>query len=104
MLDMSDGMPHPRRRWEMSVRNVEVDVADEVVAEPTPLWAARRTEKISIVMPCLNEEQGIARCIAWAKEGLARTGLPGEIIVADNGSVDRSVAIAEAAGAHVVRQ
>ena len=88
----------------MSVRNVEVDVAEEVVAEPTPLWTAKRAEQISIVMPCLNEEQGIARCIEWAKEGLARAGLPGEIIVADNGSVDRSVSIAEAAGARVVRQ
>ena len=45
-------------------------------------------------MPCLNEEEGIARCIAWAQEGLAATGLPGEIIVADNGSTDRSAEIA----------
>src|SRR4051794_20640693 len=41
---------------------------------------------ISIVMPCLNEEAGIARCIMWAREGLERSSHPGEIIVADNGS------------------
>ncbi len=72
-------------------------------AEPTPLDPVRG-EKISIVMPCLNEEKGIARCIEWAQEGLARTGLPGEIIVSDNGSTDRSAEIARAAGARVVHQ
>ena len=61
-------------------------------------------EKVSIVMPCLNEEKGIGRCIEWAQEGLTRTGLPGEIIVADNGSTDRSTELAEAAGARVVHQ
>lgn len=61
-------------------------------------------EKISIVMPCLNEEDGIARCIAWAHEGLERAGLPGEVIVSDNGSTDRSAEIAREAGARVVHQ
>lgn len=86
------------------MRKIEMDVEEQATAEPTPLWAAKRAEKISIVMPCLNEAEGIARCIAWAQEGLARTGLPGEVIVADNGSSDRSVEIAQAAGARVVHQ
>src|SRR5579875_2766456 len=88
----------------MSVRNVGLDLAQEAAVEPKPSWAAKGAEKISVVMPCLNEEVGIARCIAWAQEGLARTGLPGEIIVADNGSTDRSAEIASAAGARVVCQ
>lgn len=88
----------------MSVRNVEMDVAQQ--PGPKDQWRAtpNRAEKISIVMPCLNEEKGIAQCIAWAQEGLARTGLPGEIIVADNGSTDHSAEIARAAGALVVQQ
>lgn len=84
------------------MRNVMVDVSRDNEVEARPAWAAAGAEKISIVMPCLNEEQGIARCIAWAQEGLARAGLPGEIIVADNGSTDRSVEIARRAGAVVV--
>lgn len=90
--------------WEMSVRNVEMDVASRAAIEPKASRAAGRAEKISIVMPCLNEEVGIARCIEWAREGLERAGLPGEIIVSDNGSSDRSVEIARAAGARVVHQ
>ncbi|MDR3405652.1 MAG: glycosyltransferase family 2 protein [Chthoniobacter sp.] len=53
-------------------------------------------------MPCLNEAETLAVCIARAKSGLERTGVSGEIIIADNGSSDGSVKIAERAGARVV--
>ncbi len=53
-------------------------------------------------MPCLNEAETLARCIEKARAGLARTGARGEVLVADNGSTDGSVAIAEKAGARVV--
>lgn len=59
---------------------------------------------ISVVMPCLNEEASVAICVAKAWEGIARCGLRGEVIVADNGSSDDSVARAVAAGARVVHQ
>ncbi|MGI8825550.1 MAG: glycosyltransferase family 2 protein [Chloroflexota bacterium] len=59
---------------------------------------------ISVVMPCLNEEQTIAPCVTKALEGIKRTGLPGEVVVADNGSTDRSVQIATELGARVVHQ
>jgi len=60
-----------------------------------------RTE-LSIVMPCLNEAETVARCIEKAKLGLQRAGVPGEIIIADNGSTDGSQAIAKNLGARVV--
>ncbi|MGA9450478.1 MAG: glycosyltransferase family 2 protein [Verrucomicrobiia bacterium] len=53
-------------------------------------------------MPCLNEAETIARCIEKARLGLQRAGVPGEIVVADNGSTDGSQAIAEKLGARVV--
>jgi glycosyltransferase involved in cell wall biosynthesis len=53
-------------------------------------------------MPCLNEAETIARCIEKAKLGLQRSGVRGEILVADNGSTDGSQAIAEKLGARVV--
>jgi len=59
---------------------------------------------ISVVMPCLNEEQTIGACVAKALEGIRRTGLPGEVIVSDNGSSDRSVEIATELGARVIHQ
>src|SRR5438270_5062918 len=59
---------------------------------------------VSVVMPCLNEEQTIGACVSKALEGIRRTGLPGEVIVSDNGSTDRSVEIATELGAKVVHQ
>jgi glycosyltransferase involved in cell wall biosynthesis len=58
--------------------------------------------EISVVMPCLNEEETIAACVEKAREGIRRLGVTGEVVVADNGSTDRSVAIAESLGARVV--
>lgn len=57
---------------------------------------------VSAVMPCLNEENTVGLCIQKAQACFARLGVSGEVIIADNGSNDRSVEIAEACGAQVV--
>jgi glycosyltransferase involved in cell wall biosynthesis len=59
---------------------------------------------ISVVMPCLNEEESVGICVTKALEGIRRSGLRGEVVVSDNGSTDHSVEVATAAGARVVRQ
>lgn len=61
------------------------------------------TCEVSVVIPCLNEAETIAGCVGKAVETLEREGISGEVIVADNGSVDGSVALAEKAGARVVQ-
>jgi Glycosyl transferase family 2 len=58
--------------------------------------------ELTILMPCLNEAETLARCIAKARAGLERAGVGGEVLIADNGSTDDSVSIAEKAGARVV--
>ena len=58
--------------------------------------------KVSVLMPCLNEASTLAACIEEAFDGLREAGLAGEVIVADNGSDDDSVAIAVSMGARVV--
>jgi glycosyltransferase involved in cell wall biosynthesis len=58
--------------------------------------------EVSVVMPCLNEQESIRQCIAMAKQGLERAGAAGEIVVADNGSTDGSQEIARGLGARVV--
>lgn len=58
--------------------------------------------ELTILMPCLNEAETLAVCIGKAKSYLDRSGIAGEVVVADNGSTDGSQAIAEAAGARVV--
>lgn len=59
---------------------------------------------VSIVMPCLNEEETVGVCVEKAVGWLRRRGVPGEVLVVDNGSTDRSVEIAEAAGARVIHE
>jgi glycosyltransferase involved in cell wall biosynthesis len=58
--------------------------------------------ELSIVMPCLNEAETIATCVAKARRFLDGSGVEGEIVVADNGSRDGSQEIAARAGARVV--
>ena len=66
--------------------------------------AAERPPFISIVMPCLDEEQTVEVCVRKAQGWLSSSGLAGEVIVVDNGSTDRSAEIAAAAGARIVRE
>jgi len=81
-------------------------LADPVPAAAVAPAASPDAVAVSIVMPCLNEAQPLAHCVANAREALDRIaaeyGLPGEIVIADNGSTDGSQAIAEALGARVV--
>ena len=58
--------------------------------------------ELTILMPCLNEAETLAVCIAKARRYLERSGVRGEVLIADNGSTDGSQAIALAAGARVV--
>jgi glycosyltransferase involved in cell wall biosynthesis len=58
--------------------------------------------ELTILMPCLNEAMTVGRCVEAAREFLRRTGIAGEVLVADNGSTDGSRELAEAAGARVV--
>ena len=67
-----------------------------------PIGAPDNDIEVSVVMPCLNEEKTIGACVAQAVATLEIAGLRGEVIVADNGSTDRSVEIARDLGARVV--
>ncbi len=58
--------------------------------------------ELSIVLPCLNEERTVGTCVNKALGFLKSRGVNGEVVVADNGSSDKSVEIAESLGARVV--
>lgn len=60
--------------------------------------------ELSIVLPCLNESDTLATCVRAARRALDATGVRGEIVVADNGSTDDSVAIAHREGAVVAME
>ncbi len=59
---------------------------------------------MSVVIPCLNEEENITEVVQRALEVLRREGIAGEVVVADNRSEDRSAELATAAGARVVHE
>jgi len=58
--------------------------------------------EVSVVMPCLNEAETLETCIVKAQRALDEANISGEVVIADNGSTDGSVAIAERLGARVV--
>lgn len=58
--------------------------------------------ELTVLMPCLNEEKTVGRCIRAAHKFLRDAGIHGEVVVADNGSTDGSVEAAVAAGARVI--
>jgi glycosyltransferase involved in cell wall biosynthesis len=59
---------------------------------------------VSVVIPCLDEEENIDQCVRSASGALAAAGLLGEVVVVDNASEDASAALAAAAGARVISE
>lgn len=76
----------------------------QVVSFARASEAAVTAPVVSAILPCLNEEQTLATCIAKAQASFRAMGIAGEVIVADNGSTDCSIEIATAMGARVVRE
>jgi glycosyltransferase involved in cell wall biosynthesis len=64
---------------------------------------AKGSIDVSVVIPCLNEANSIGICVDKALGAFRAAGLRGEVVVADNGSTDGSIEIAEKLGARVVR-
>ena len=57
---------------------------------------------VTFLMPCLNEAETIETCIKKAQEFLKRNNLNGEVLIADNGSVDGSQLIAKQNNAKLI--
>lgn len=66
---------------------------------PIRLWSERpKSRKVSVVIPALNESKRIGSVVQLAR----RSRLVREVIVIDDGSIDGTPELAEAAGARVV--
>ncbi len=64
--------------------------------------ATAGTIELSVVLPCLNERETVGICVQKVVSALEKAGIHGEVIIADNGSTDGSVELAQSAGARVV--
>jgi Glycosyl transferase family 2 len=76
---------------------VQTEISTRLIAE-----TLTGPTDVSVVIPCLNEANSIGICVSKAMQAFRSAGLRGEVIVADNGSTDGSVEIAEKASARVV--
>jgi glycosyltransferase involved in cell wall biosynthesis len=64
--------------------------------------AGERQPLVSVVIPCLDEEENIEQCVAAATAAMLGAGIDGEVLVVDNASSDRSAELAARAGARVI--
>ena len=76
---------------------MQVQSASELRRQP-----GDRPVEVSVVIPCLNEARSLGACIKKAQGAFKDAQLNGEVVVADNGSTDGSIGIAEELGARVV--
>lgn len=58
--------------------------------------------ELTILMPCLNEAETLTVCIEKAQLFIKQNSIDAEVVIADNGSTDGSIEIAESLGARVV--
>jgi glycosyltransferase involved in cell wall biosynthesis len=69
---------------------------------PAAPAAADDRPDVSVVIPCLDEALTLGAVVGKARATFERLGIRGEVVVADNGSTDGSIALAERLGARVV--
>ncbi|MGA5067303.1 glucosyl-3-phosphoglycerate synthase [Streptomyces exfoliatus] len=81
-----------RRSWSVADRPLE------------RILAAKRSTRVSVVLPALNEEATVGDIVAVIRRELMSESVPlvDELVVIDSGSTDRTAEVAAAAGARVV--
>lgn len=84
--------------WSFFIYDRLIFFQKTVVPAPVRESAPRSLSDLSVVIPCFNEEDSIARVLKAVPGGVR------EVIVVDNNSTDHTVAIAAACGARVVRE
>jgi glycosyltransferase involved in cell wall biosynthesis len=87
---------------ESILRSALLPLGEPGPAERAAAASSAPATELTILMPCLNEAETVATCVRKARGFLERTGIVGEVLVADNGSRDGSVELARQAGARVV--
>ena len=86
----------------LSMLSEDAALSSEGTASSSVAQQVSEGIQVSAVIPCLNEERTIAACIGKAFLSFEQLGIIGEVVVADNGSTDRSTEIAMIHGARVV--
>ena len=88
---------------ESALRPAATHLADLLSQPASALSAEPRPLELTILMPCLNEAETVTTCVRKARTFLERSGIEGEVLIADNGSSDGSQELARNSGARVVQ-
>src|SRR5215469_15769252 len=80
----------------------QIDKHDAMRVVAVPAGQRQSMPGVSVVIPCLNEQATIVQVVHEAKAAFDTWAGNFEVIVADNGSDDRSPSLAAAAGARVI--
>ena len=59
------------------------DSTAEIPAKDDEGLSTESGPMISVVIPCLNEEESVAQCVEKALRGIEASGLSGEVVVVD---------------------
>ncbi|NLC48124.1 MAG: glycosyltransferase family 2 protein [Tenericutes bacterium] len=59
---------------------------------------------LTILMPCLNEESTVGKCVKDSIDFIKKNKINGEVLIVDNNSTDNSSSIAKNAGARVIKE
>jgi hypothetical protein len=90
----------------MHTRAMSNELAEVSQRPSAAVWEASAAPstrvEMTVLMPCLNEARTLKACIEQAVSFFRRTGVDGEVLIADNGSTDGSVALALSLGARVI--
>jgi len=83
---------------------MDTSMAVQLTEKSSPCDASVGTiaPEVSVVVPCLNEARTLGTCLEKIQRTFLQHSISGEIVVADNGSIDGSQQIARAMGARVV--
>ncbi|EMA58393.1 glycosyltransferase family 2 protein [Halorubrum lipolyticum] len=95
--DVHDGETDDRAAGAAATATHERGSADDLLVGPD----SETTPRLSVVMPTLNEEEGIETCISWIRTAIEELQIPTEIVVSDS-STDQTPQIAREMGAVVV--
>jgi glycosyltransferase involved in cell wall biosynthesis len=99
---LEEDLPSPAPPFELTAGASELRLSVDIVSETEGSDDASDRVELTVVIPCLNEADTLESCLEKAQRGLRASVLVGEIIVADNGSVDGSIEIAHRMGVRVV--